>query len=781
MARKKTTGDCVGLPLEQLDASKYRYDLDGLRGLAITFVVIFHVFVGRVSGGVDVFLLLSGYFFLGAQLRYARRPQADPNPFWPLWRTIRRLVPSLALVVALTGAAVYVLTPELRSLNLASQMQASLFYYQNWELAIQGASYGAATSTVSPLQHLWSMAVQGQFYIFAIALGSLVALSTRWGATRAKQLVNERLVLIFLILVTSMSFGYACYLYGVNQQLNYYSTFSRMWELSLGALLALTASRLRLNSHFARLSGIVGVAMVLSTGFLFDGANVFPGPATLYPLGGAALVVISGGAGVSFLAGSMMRFLGRIAYALYLWHWPLLIISTVYLKEEKPGVVLGLGVIVVSLVLAVATHHCVEKPLMQKGKRPIWGEKRMGQALRSLIDTRSSRLRLIGALGVVGCISAALYIPNMWRQEVEALSATDLDPVLYPGAAALSMLRVPQAPVEPDPYVLPDRMSPAWRDGCMSFIGQDPTVMVIDDPKKDCVYGDKKAKKLMVVVGGSHAEQWMAPLDLLGKEHGFRLIPLVRQSCPAFVNERDGVFSKECQTFNDVMVDKLKELNPDIVFSTSTRPLLEIGRRLDEVPKSYPTLWRFLEKEGFAFVGVRDNPWFLHPDGQADIVSQCYAETQDLKKCGRDRFAIYSAKDPAAQYLNKPDMLAIDTADWFCPDGFCPPVMGNIYMYRDANHLSDEFALTLAPLLWKEMGDLVNKVGGERKMSEKEHVATSSQTSTSRISTTTPAASTSPTKEPSEKKRPQPIPLQPAADPRNQWEKGLDWRLSPDL
>ena len=79
--------------MEQLNASKYRYDLDGLRGIAIAFVVLFHVFVGRVSGGVDVFLLLSGYFFLGAQLRYATREGANLNPWWPFWRTLRRLVP----------------------------------------------------------------------------------------------------------------------------------------------------------------------------------------------------------------------------------------------------------------------------------------------------------------------------------------------------------------------------------------------------------------------------------------------------------------------------------------------------------------------------------------------------------------------------------------------------------------------------------------------------------------------------------------------------------------
>lgn len=92
---------------------RYRYDLDGLRGIAIALVVIFHVFVGRVSGGVDVFLLLSGYFFLGSQLRYAAKENASLNPWWPIWRTIRRLVPALALVIGVTFLLVYFVTPQL--------------------------------------------------------------------------------------------------------------------------------------------------------------------------------------------------------------------------------------------------------------------------------------------------------------------------------------------------------------------------------------------------------------------------------------------------------------------------------------------------------------------------------------------------------------------------------------------------------------------------------------------------------------------------------------------
>ena len=209
----------AGTTREALRTFRYRYDLDGLRGIAIAFVVIFHVFVGRVSGGVDVFLLLSGYFFLGSQLRYAARPDASLNPWWPVWRTVRRLVPALVLVLAVTTALVIWLTPELRQISLGRQIVASLFYFQNWELATQEAAYGAASNTVSPLQHLWSMSVQGQFYLLAVVLGVVVTMLVRGGEDRTARTARTVAGPV-LIAVTLVSFLYAWWLQDQNQPLN---------------------------------------------------------------------------------------------------------------------------------------------------------------------------------------------------------------------------------------------------------------------------------------------------------------------------------------------------------------------------------------------------------------------------------------------------------------------------------------------------------------------------------------------------------------------------------
>ena len=152
---------------EQADRKSgfYRHDLDGLRGIAIALVAVFHVWFGRVSGGVDVFLALSGFFFGGRLLRTALTPGASLWPVPEVTRLVRRLLPALVVVLAASAVLTILIQPETRWETFADQSLASLGYFQNWELANTASDYLRAGEAVSPLQHIWSMSVQGQFYI----------------------------------------------------------------------------------------------------------------------------------------------------------------------------------------------------------------------------------------------------------------------------------------------------------------------------------------------------------------------------------------------------------------------------------------------------------------------------------------------------------------------------------------------------------------------------------------------------------------------------------------
>ena len=162
----------------------YRHDLDGLRGIAIALVAMFHVWFGRVSGGVDVFLALSGFFFGGKILRAALNPAVSLSPVAEVSRLVRRLVPALVVVLAGCAALTILVQPQTRWEAFADQSLASLGYYQNWELANTVSDYLKAGEAVSPLQHIWSMSVQGQFYVGFLLLiaGCAYAFRRRLGA-----------------------------------------------------------------------------------------------------------------------------------------------------------------------------------------------------------------------------------------------------------------------------------------------------------------------------------------------------------------------------------------------------------------------------------------------------------------------------------------------------------------------------------------------------------------------------------------------------------------------
>src|ERR1700727_2822419 len=287
----------------------YRHDLDGLRGIAIALVAMFHVWFGRVSGGVDVFLALSGFFFGEQWLRAALNPASSLSPLPEVVRLVRRLLPALVVVLAGCAVLTILIQPETRWEPFADQSLASLGYYQNWELASTVADYLRAGESVSPLQHIWSMSVQGQFYIAFLALvfGFAFLLRRRLG---------DRLRTAFVVLLTALaaaSFGYAIFAHQASQATAYYNSFARAWELLLGALVGALVPYVRWPMWLRTTAATIALAAVLSCGALIDGVKQFPGPWALVPVGAALLFILAGAnlqAGPTTVLGSVVGLLG---------------------------------------------------------------------------------------------------------------------------------------------------------------------------------------------------------------------------------------------------------------------------------------------------------------------------------------------------------------------------------------------------------------------------------------------------------------------------------------
>lgn len=664
-----------------------RADLDGVRGLAIALVVVFHVWFGRVSGGVDVFLAMSGFFFVGTLLRTAEsgRP-LDPLPV--LRRVGRRLLPPLILVLAGTALAAIVLLPFTQWFRVADQSGASLLFVQNWHLARTASDYLAADPMVSPLQHLWSISVQGQFYLAAL----IVVFAVAWLLRRFSVPVRVPLTLV-LAAVTAASLAYAV-LADVDQSWLYYDSLARAWELTLGGLLVCILPWVRIPRVIRIVLGVGALVVLLLCGVVLDGGALFPGPWALVPVGAAMALIIAGAGSTGntpdtptarLLSSRPLLRVGATAYALYLWHWPVLIGYLVVLQRPKVGLLGGLAVIAVSYALAEASTRWLEDPI-RKADRP-----------------RPIRTALVGFVTVVAVALAGGA--STWHFHVDrtaaALEHTDeLPPELYPGAAVFdpAVVSEPQ-PIQPPLLVAHRDLPPATLDNCIAqHTNRTPLT---------CTYGDPLATRRMVVAGGSHSEHWLAALDMLGIEHGFRVDTFLKVGCPLsdplapLVEESPTV---ECDTWSTAVLAELRTDPPDFLFTTSTRTKDQGEGPGDFTPFWYVDLWQTLADYGIPVIGLRDNPWLFRGE-VAYRAADCIAGGGTSESCGVPRAEAYDPVDPAIEAsAHLPSVTLLDLSDRFCRADVCHAVEGNILIYRDEDHLTTTYVRTLAPDLGRQLG-----------------------------------------------------------------------------
>ena len=694
----------------------YRHDLDGLRGIAIALVAMFHVWFGRVSGGVDVFLALSGFFFGGKVLRAGLHPTAALSPLPELVRLVRRLLPALVVVLAGCAVLTILIQPQTRWETFADQSLASLGYYQNWLLAHTVADYLRAGEAVSPLQHIWSMSVQGQFYVTFLGLvfGLAYLLRRRLGA---------RLRTVFIVVLSVLavaSFCYAIVAHRDNQATAYYDSFARAWELLLGTLAGALVPYIRWPMWLRTVLSTAALAAVLSCGALIDGVRQFPGPWASVPVLATVLFILAGanrqdGPGAAgrpplpnrLLAAGPLVTLGAMAYSLYLWHWPLLIFWLSYTGHAHANFVEGTLVLLLSGGLAYLTNRHVEGPLRYRAPAAIDGSAPAASPPPLLAVPRRVRLRRpTMALGsVVALLGVTLTVTSFsWRQEVTLQRASGkelpgLNPHDYPGARALvTQARVPQLKMRPTVLESRDDLPPSTRDGCISDF-TNPALI-------NCTYGDPAAARTIALAGGSHAEHWLTALDLLGRIQHFKVVTYLKMGCPLSTDENPLIMGNneaypQCRDWVQKTMAKLVTDHPDYVFTTSTRPWnIKPG---DVMPAGYVGIWQTFADNDIPVLGMRDTPWLVK-DGKPYEPADCLAKGGNAASCGIKRSEVLSDNNPTLDFVGQfPLLKALDMSDAICRADICRAVEGNVLIYHDAHHLSATYVRTLIPELGRQI------------------------------------------------------------------------------
>ncbi|MBX7432880.1 acyltransferase [Mycobacterium sp. Y57] len=686
----------------------YRHDLDGLRGVAIALVAVFHVWFGRVSGGVDVFLVLSGFFFGGRLLRGALTPGASLKPVPEITRLIRRLLPALVVVLAAAAVLTILIQPETRWETFADQSLASLGYYQNWELANSASDYLRAGEAVSPLQHIWSMSVQGQFYIAFLALVLLSAFLFRSFGRHMRTAF-----LVLLSALTIASFVYAIIAHNADQATAYYNSFARAWELLVGVLVGALVPYFRCPMWLRTTLAVVALAAILSCGALIDGVKEFPGPWALVPVGAALLFILSAAnryadphtqgripAPNRLLGTKAFMSLGAMAYSLYLWHWPLLIFYLVYTGNTRVDFLEGSAILLVSGALAWLTTRYVEDPLRTRSAAtataPVTSAPLRARLRRPTIVLGST----VALLGVA--LTATSFT---WREHVTVLRANGkelagLSYSDYPGARALlDHARVPKLPMRPTVLEAEDDLPISTTEGCISDFDN---VSVIN-----CTYGDKDADRTIALAGGSHAEHWITALDLLGRMHHFKVVTYLKMGCPLTTEKAPLIMGStrrdpDCHVWNLKVMSKLIAERPDYVFTTSTRPWnIKDG---DVMPATYIGIWQQFYDNDIQVLAMRDTPWILDEDRDPFRPRDCLADGGDAVSCGMHRSEALSDRNPTLAFVSRfPNLKPLDMTDAICRADECRAVEGNVLIYHDSHHISATYMRTMANELGRQI------------------------------------------------------------------------------
>ena len=330
----------------------YRPDIDGLRAVAVAIVIAYHALPHLLPGGfigVDVFFVISGYLI--TQLILSGPGQGRFSLLGFYQRRIRRIVPALLVVmIACLAVGWFVLLPGEfawlgRSLAWSAPFLANRFFAQHTGYFDPGADFNV-------LLHLWSLAVEEQFYLI---WPLLLMLAQRRGQTTR---------VLGVVLVTSLAISVWAAWHA--PAVYFFLTRARAWELALGAMLAaLPNPARRLGGSWRAGSAAAGLGLIVVGAVLFSTGDAFPGFWGLVPTGGAALLIAAGPdtwVNRALLGNRPMCFLGRISYSLYLWHWPLFAYARIVSGHKLPPSLVVL-IVAAAVALSCATYWLVEVPV----------------------------------------------------------------------------------------------------------------------------------------------------------------------------------------------------------------------------------------------------------------------------------------------------------------------------------------------------------------------------------------------------------------------------------
>lgn len=593
-------------------------------------------------------------------------------------------MPSAAIVLIAIGVATLFFRPLGLWNETFEQVIASMLYYENWYLAFNSVDYLAADQSRSPLQHFWAMSIQGHFYLIWLAVFLIAG-----AVARKSQLPAVRVASGLIITISVLSFIWSVLQTSSNQQFAYFSTWTRAWEFGAGSLLALFIHRIRVPATLASLLSWFGLAILLLLGFVLPVADVFPGWIATLPVLAATFIMVAGeskgrwGAD-RFLGSKPLKWLGEFGYAFYLWHWPVMIFVLTVQQRVRVGFLTGVGILLTSFALAYLTRRFIEKPILN---------------LRNAESTSVRRVATSAALSLALIVSImGLGGQYLAATQTEAANEARWASLSAPCAGARALMNPDDCSADPNAPVTPanpdDDFGPVFNERCHTT----PTGTEL----KKCEWGDRTGDTRVLLIGNSHAAVWTAPLDMIATANQWQLDSYNKASCSFSTTARNfenTAIRDSCTEWVQDLIDRLATeepydyivtsafaLNTDFLVENNSQDSFEAG------VEGYVNAWSSQIDRGTEIIVMRD-----YPHTTTDVL-EC-SRINPAAECAtrQNDVLVPVGEDAAAQAaLSLDGATLVDMTYWFCLDGTCPTVVGNVYVYRDYHHFTETYGITLA-------------------------------------------------------------------------------------
>jgi peptidoglycan/LPS O-acetylase OafA/YrhL len=703
--------------------ARLRPDIQGLRAVAVVAVILDHLANWPRGGfvGVDIFFTISGFLITGLLLReYERTGTISFVGFYR--RRIKRIIPAATLVIALTVAAGYLIYVGGRSTQIAEDGVWALFFGANWHFAFAGTDYFQAGSALSPLQHYWSLSVEEQFYFvwpwLMLAIFLVAGRSARWRPGQARGAAA-----LAMCLVIGASFAWGLAETSTNQTQAYFSTFTRTWELGLGALLAALAPRLaRLPDPWRPAIAWVGVAAIAAALAVTPSAAGFPVPWAILPVVGTGLVITAGTGGpVRFLwplTNRLSGWIGDLSYSLYLWHFPVIVILGAIFAT--PTLTFYLVATAVMSLGAVGSYYLVENPL----RKSTWlvpavendrgGRKRRRRRTLFTADLRSDLTWVAALVALLVLVEVAAFYRPVATAQDETATPIGAEAITTDGDAPADSLAELEGSLRSelveaiDASDWPDTLTPALgslseeqfapedANGCAEADpdGKDCSTITVDDPSKT-----------VVVVGDSVAVAWLPAVRAAADSAGWEVVALTMVGCPfldAVSENSDPGVQAACPDHKRAVLDTIARLNPALVITSSTYRITfaDESAATEEIREgSLRSIAEQVKTPSRNIVALGAPPVTRNPQ---ECVTR-FGGPGDCLSAVPDYWKSQAAAEVSA--MAAVGGFFIPTAAWFCADAQCPAFAGETLIKQDDVHITSAYAQKLAPVLAAALAD----------------------------------------------------------------------------